>query len=59
MTTNPATTKQFERLDKPRQVHFKDVLFDSNVIEKHEPIAEQRLLDLAELLVAKPDYGHI
>jgi hypothetical protein len=51
--------KQFRKLDKDRYVHNADVLFDSNVIEANDPLAERRLLALSELLVEKPDRGHI
>ncbi|MFP2894987.1 hypothetical protein [Corallococcus sp. 4LFB] len=59
MTTDPAPPKQYEKLEKERLVHYSDVLFDSNVIRKFEPVAEQRLLALSDLLLAKPKYGHV
>jgi hypothetical protein len=59
MTTTQGTSQRFQRLDKERHVHYSDVLFDSNVVRAGDPVAENRLLALSELLVAKPEYGHI
>ncbi|WIG98362.1 hypothetical protein [Myxococcus sp. SDU36] len=54
-----AEKKQFKVLEKPRQVHNADVLFDSNVIRANNPVAEQKLLELTALLVEHPDQGDV
>jgi hypothetical protein len=59
MTDTTTGEKQLKMLDKARQVHNADVLFDSNVIRANNPLAEQRLFELADLLVEHPDTGDI
>lgn len=49
----------FEMLDKQREVHHADVLFDSNVLQANDDDSERRLHALAELLIAHPDQGNI
>lgn len=51
--------KQFRVLEKPRQVHNSDVLFDSNVIRANSPLAERTLFELTDLLVEHPDQGDV
>ncbi len=50
---------KFEALDRERQVHRADVLFDSNVIRAKDDDAEKKLHALTEVLVAHPDQGNI
>ncbi|MBZ4423336.1 hypothetical protein [Myxococcus sp. RHSTA-1-4] len=57
--TDTTEKKQFRVLEKPRQVHNADVLFDSNVIRANSPLAERTLFGLTDLLVEYPDQGDI
>jgi hypothetical protein len=50
---------QAEMLDRPRQVHHADVLFDSSVICANDDDAERKLHALTDLLVAHSDQGNV
>jgi hypothetical protein len=50
---------KWEALDRERQVHHADVLFDSNVFRAKDDEAERKLHALTELLVAHPDQGNV
>ncbi len=53
------SVQQYEALDRERQVHRADVLFDSNVFRANNDDAERKLHDLTELLIAHPDQGNV
>src|SRR5207253_1549218 len=50
---------EYEMLDRQRQVHHADVLFDSNVLRANDDDAEKKLHSLTDLLVAHPDQGNL
>jgi len=51
------SSHQFEALDRERQVHRADVLFDSNVFRANDDESEKKLHALANLLIAHPGQG--